>query len=157
MNFIEKTIITLKNYFIGKTMASAVVGFISYAVLSYFDVRYAFLISMIVFFTNYVPTVGPIVGGVASGIVVLFQEPIWSLYLIIFLIVLQQLDMFILTPIFLGKQTGLSPVVVLVSIIVGTMVFGIIGTIFAVPVAAVMKVLFVKDTKDDIYKSKKKD
>jgi predicted PurR-regulated permease PerM len=91
--------------------------------------------------TNVIPFFGPFLGAIPSALILLMVNPMSSLWFIVFIIVLQQFDGNYLGPRILGDSTGLPPIWVLVSIIVGGGMFGVMGMIAGVPTIAVLHTL----------------
>jgi predicted PurR-regulated permease PerM len=114
------------------------VGVICLVLLTILRMPYALLVSIIVCITNIIPIVGPFIGAVPSLIIIFSESPIHSLYFLIFIIVLQQIDGHIIGPKCIGSATGLSTFWVLFSIIVFGKMFGIIGMLIGVPTQAVI-------------------
>ena len=57
-------------------------------------------------------------------------------------IVVQQIDNNFVTPLVVGESTGLHPLIVMISLLIGGIVMGPMGMLFAVPTAGVVKVIF---------------
>ncbi len=100
------------------------------------------LISLIVGITNLLPTFGPLIGGVLGAIFLLLTKPVHALYFLIFTVILQILDGYVIKPKLFSNSLGLSPVLTLVSIILGGKMFGILGILLAIPVVAVADMLY---------------
>ena len=100
---------------------------------------YSVLISVIVGVTNLAPTFGPIVGcAIGAFILVLASNPWYALWFIIFTIILQTIDGYILKPRLFGESLGVSPLMILIAIVLGGRKFGVIGILLAIPVAAII-------------------
>lgn len=93
-----------------------------------------------------IPYVGPTVTVVPAALMtLLYYGPDHHLLLVLGMFVLVQLlESYLLTPRIVGKQVGLNPVWVIVSILVFTSLLGALGTLLAVPLAAVLKVLILE-------------
>ena len=103
---------------------------------------------------NLVPYFGPIVayvGTISFGL--LYGQNTKVIIAVIALIIVQQIDGSIIGPKLLGDNVSLKPVFILVSVIIGSSLFGIVGMILAVPVAAMIK-LMVKKFIDNRLKAK---
>ena len=141
-NVIIKTIRKSNNIFggfvIGKIIDSAIIGVIAYFGCSILQIPSAFLVAFIIGVTNIIPFFGPFIGAVPSVLLVLIQSPIHSLYLVIFILVLQQVDGNIIGPKILGDRTGLASFWVLFSILIAGGLFGFFGMVLGVPVFAVI-------------------
>jgi predicted PurR-regulated permease PerM len=99
---------------------------------------YSVLISVIVGVTNLAPTFGPIVGAVIGAFILVLVEPWQALVFLIFTIVLQTLDGYILKPKLFGGSLGVSALMILISIILGGRLFGVMGILVAIPFAAIL-------------------
>ena len=126
-------------FIIGKVIDSAIICGICFVGLTLLRVPFAVLISIIVGVTNLIPYIGGIVGIVPAVIITLLISPIKAIFVLIFLILLQQFDGWILSPKIIGSQTGLTPLLIIVALMVGGAAFGILGMFIAIPLTAVIK------------------
>lgn len=94
--------------------------------------------------TNMIPTVGPVIGAVIGAALLLFGEPLNALWFVLFTVVLQLLDSYLIRPKLFGSSLGVPALGVLIATLIGAHFFGIFGLLLAVPVAAVLLML-VKD------------
>lgn len=122
----------------GKLLDSAIIGIICYIVCSLLSMPSALLVSVIIGVTNIIPFFGPFIGAVPALLLVVIQSPWHALYLLIFIIVLQQVDGNIIGPKILGNSTGLSSFWVMFSTLVFGGIWGVFGMILGVPVFAVI-------------------
>lgn len=102
----------------------------------------AVLIGMLAGLVSFVPYLGIIVGGGAALIAAAVQFQDWlhpGLVLVVF-VVGQVLEGFVLTPWLVGDRVGLHPVAVIFAILAGGQLFGFLGVLLALPVAAVLMV-----------------
>ncbi|MGD7001751.1 AI-2E family transporter [Corynebacterium halotolerans] len=111
--------------------------------LTLIGVPMALALAVITFVAGFIPYIGAITAGALAVLVALvslgFTEAILTLILIL---AVQQLEGNILSPILQSRAMDLHPVVILVSVTVGGGLFGIIGAFLAVPVAAMIAVVF---------------
>ena len=125
----------------GKIIDSVIIGLLCYVGTSILRMPFAVLISVIVGVTNVIPFFGPFIGAIPSTMILLIFSPLSALEFVIFVLALQQFDGNVLGPRILGDSTGLSPLWVLVSIIVGSGLFGFAGMLVGVPTFAVLYTL----------------
>jgi predicted PurR-regulated permease PerM len=125
-------------FIIGKIIDSIIIGIICFVGCSILRMPYTLLVSVIIGVTNVVPFFGPFIGAIPCLIIVTITEPLHGLYLLIFILLLQQVDGNIIGPKILGNSTGLSPFWVIFAIIVGGGMFGFAGMLFGVPAFAVI-------------------
>ncbi len=131
--------------FLGSNLIDALlIGAVNFLFLSIFKAQYAVLMSVMLGMFNFIPTFGPILGGLIACVVVLLTNPSLLLGFAIFTLVLQQIDGNVIKPVLFGDSTGMSPFWVLVSIIVGGRAFGVAGMLLGVPVFALLSSIYTE-------------
>ena len=120
----------------GKLLDSLIIGILCFIGCSILNMPYTPLVSVIVGVTNIIPFFGPFLGAIPSFFLILLVNPIQSLYFLLFVLALQQLDGNVIGPKILGDSTGLSSLWVIIAILVGGSFFGVAGMFFGVPVCA---------------------
>ncbi|WP_026507635.1 AI-2E family transporter [Butyrivibrio sp. MC2013] len=141
-SFFDKCNTILLGYIWGDLMDALVVGIINFAFMTIVGMPYSVLISVIVAVTNLAPTFGPIAGAVIGGFILVLNNPWHALWFIIFTIVLQTVDGYIIKPKLFGNALGISSVWILMSIIVLGRMAGIIGVLLAIPFAAIVDFIY---------------
>jgi len=95
-------------------------------------------IGVLVFLAAFVPIVGALVSGAVAVLVALVsQGPVAALIMLAIVIGVQQLESHVLQPLFLGRAVSVHPLGVVLVIAAGILMAGIVGGLFAVPIAAV--------------------
>lgn len=125
-------------FIIGKIIDSAIIGVICYFGCLILHIPDTILVAVIIGVTNVIPVFGPFIGAIPTLLLVVIQSPLHALYLLIFIIILQQVDGNIIGPKILGDSTGLNSFWVVFAIMVGGGLFGIGGMILGVPTFAVI-------------------
>lgn len=115
-----------------------IVGIINVIFMSIAGMPYIAIISTVVGVTNLAPTFGPIVGAIIGAFILLLVNPWHALGFLIFTIALQTVDGYIIKPKLFGNQLGVPAVWILVAIVVGGRMFGVIGILLGIPVAAIL-------------------
>lgn len=128
----------------GKLLDSLIIGIICYIVLTIIKMPYTLLVSVIVGVTNIIPFFGPFIGAIPSAFLILLADPLYALYFVIFVVILQQVDGNIIGPKILGDSTGLSSFWVMFAILIGSGLFGVMGMLLGCPVFAVFYYLMQK-------------
>ena len=136
--------IVFSKYLIGKSIDSIIIGIICFIGLLIIKAPYPLVISTIVGITNMIPYFGPFIGAIPAVLITLFYSPIKALWVLIFILGLQQFDGLYLGPKILGTQVGLKPFWVISAIIVGGGLFGLLGMFLAIPISAVLKTIIQK-------------
>lgn len=129
---------TFNSFFSGKTLDSFIIGVIFFIGAVILNIPYPLLFSIIIAITNMIPYFGPFIGAVPVTILTVLVSPVKGIWVLIFIIILQQFDGMILGPKILGDSIGLKPIGVIFAIIVGGAVAGPLGMFFGVPIFACM-------------------
>lgn len=104
---------------------------------------YVPFISMLVGVTNLVPTFGPIFGAALSAIILLLNGHPWlTLIFLAFSIVLQSLDSYVIKPKMYGEGFGVPGIWIVIAIIIFGKIFGMVGMLLAVPLAAILTIIY---------------
>ncbi len=117
----------------GKILDSIIVGLLTFAILSIVKMPYTLLISFIIGMTNIVPFFGPFIGAIPSFFIILFEAPIKSIWFLVIIVIIQQIDGNIIGPKILGDSLGISAFWILFSLLVAGKLFGALGLIIGVP------------------------
>ncbi|PIV25710.1 hypothetical protein COS38_00140 [Candidatus Berkelbacteria bacterium CG03_land_8_20_14_0_80_40_36] len=128
----------------GQLFLALVVGVIDFAGLVIIGVPYALTLAVWAGLTEIIPYIGPVLGAIPAIIIALTISPIQGLLVLIFFIVVQQVESNFLVPKIMQKAVGLSPVIIILVLLIGGKLAGILGIILAVPVAATIGV-FVQE------------
>ena len=112
-------------------------------VLFILGVPYPLVFGLIALLAETIPVIGPMISAIPAVFVAYTATtPNTALVLAVFYIVYYTMDSQMLQPIVMGKKIKLHPVVILLALMIGGKLFGILGMLFAMPVAAVYRVLY---------------
>ena len=118
-------------------------------------IKYWVLLGFMIGLFNIIPYFGSIVGVAIATVITVFTggftKAVWMLIVVI---ILQQIDANIINPKIIGNALKLSPILVIFSITVFGAYYGVLGMFLAVPIIAVIKIL-VNDFIE--YRIKKKE
>jgi predicted PurR-regulated permease PerM len=126
----------------GQLMVMVMLGVIYAFGLWVIGVDLALIIGLIAGVASIVPYLGTIVGIASAAIAayVQFNDPMILVYVGIVFGIGQMLEGMVLTPLLVGDKIGLHPVAVIFAIMAGGQLFGFVGVLIALPVAAVIMV-----------------
>ena len=111
--------------------------------LALIGVPLAMALAIITFIAGFIPFVGAIVAGALSVTIALVSLGFTKALLVLGLVLLvQQLEGNVLSPWLQSKAMNLHPVIVLISVTVGSALFGLVGGFLAVPAAATIAVVY---------------
>jgi predicted PurR-regulated permease PerM len=133
---------TLGSYIRAQLLLGLIIGIITAIGLRIMGINFAIGLGVIAGFTELVPIIGPILGFIPAIIIVLATEP-EKWWVVLFYIGVQQLENQLLVPRIQGHATNLHPAVILVLMVAAGHVAGFIGLVIVVPLAAVLRNLFV--------------
>ena len=128
-------------YLRGQLTMSLVIGVLAGAGTALLGLPYFVVLGVLAALFELVPMFGPILSAVPAIIVALFQPWPTVVWVILFFLVIQQFESNVLGPRVTGHAVGLHPLGALFALLVGIEVAGILGGLFAVPVAGVLWVL----------------
>lgn len=135
----ETAQVKVAKWFWARVLACLYVGVASFLIFYLLDVKYALILGIISGVLNFVPYVGPTITYIlAGGVAVLSNSWMLAVYVCVALLLIQLSENSFLTPILMKKFIDLPPILVLVSLLVGGMLFGFLGTIFSVPVFGII-------------------
>lgn len=135
---------TFGRFLSGKIVDSAIIGALTFVIVTAFRMPYTILISVIIGVTNIIPFFGPFLGAIPAAIIILFISPIKAVWFIFIIIVIQQVDGNIIGPKILGDSIGIGAFWILFSVLVAGKLLGLLGMIIGVPVFAIIYFI-VKD------------
>ena len=138
LNLANRTNLTFGKFIGGKIIDSAIIGVLTFIILTIFKMPYSLLISVIIGITNIIPFFGPFIGAIPSAIIILFISPIKAVWFGVIILVIQQIDGNIIGPKILGDSIGISAFWILFAILVAGKLFGLVGMIIGVPMFALI-------------------
>ena len=100
---------------------------------------YAFAFGAFFGVMELVPFIGPVLGAIPPIVVALFHNPLTALWVVLLFIVLQQLEGHVVAPQIFSHALRINPLLVIIALLFGDAIYGIIGALMALPVAAVIR------------------
>ncbi|WP_242686630.1 MULTISPECIES: AI-2E family transporter [unclassified Exiguobacterium] len=132
---------TVKNYVHAQLIVAFFVGITSLIGLWIIGLDYAILLALFMMVTNIIPYVGPFLGAAPAVVVAFIQDPIKVLWVIVVIIIVQQIESNVISPLIQGKSLKVHPLTIIIVLLVAGNLAGIIGMLIAVPFYAVAKVV----------------
>ena len=128
-------------YIRGQFIMSAIMGVLQGVGMAIIGVPFALFIGVLAAIMEFIPIIGTIVVGFVAVVIALTQS--WELALItlIYTVILDCVEGYVLSPRILGRAVQIRPVVTLLAMIAGSQVFGIWGAIFGAPTAGLIQAL----------------
>jgi predicted PurR-regulated permease PerM len=125
-------------WFLTRLLACFFVGLVSFLILLLFNAPYPLVLGILAGALNFIPVVGPLLTGILLFVVIFLESVPKAIFVVIVFILIQQVENNILTPLISKKIIGLSPVLVLTALAVGGILWGFLGAILSIPLAAIL-------------------
>ena len=134
-------------YVRGQLLFSAIMGFSAGVSLWIFGAlgifpdgkTYAFAFGLFFGLMELIPYVGPVLGATPPVLVALVQDPITALWVTLLFVGLQQLEGHVVAPNVFGRTLRLNPLLVIFALLLGGQIYGLVGALVALPIAAVLR------------------
>lgn len=140
---LDKIGVAISSYVEGLWKLSLLSALCVLLVLMILEVPYPLVFGFIAMFAEAIPVIGPIIAAVPAIFVAYSSvSPEVAFYLALFYMIYYMLDSQVLQPVIMGRKIRLHPVVILLALMIAGKLFGILGMLFAMPVAAVYRVLY---------------
>lgn len=142
--FFEATIDkVLGGYIRGQLIVALTVGVAAGAGCAALGVQYFLVIGLLAFLFELIPMIGPVLGMIPAVLIALFQSPSLVVWVIIYFVVVQQIESNVIVPRVSGHAVGLHPLAALLALLVGLELGGLGGALLSVPLAGVLWVMLV--------------
>jgi predicted PurR-regulated permease PerM len=130
-------------YMIGNLIISLFAGVSTFMCLALLKVPFALPLAIAVAITDLIPLVGATLGAALCILVTFFTVDLWptGVIVLVFFIVYQQLENYLIAPRVLRNTVDLSSVAVLLVALIGGSILGVVGALMAIPIAAAVKVV----------------
>ncbi len=135
----------------GQLLLMFFVGLLTYIFLSFLSVEYALPLAIIAGLFEIVPYIGPILSAIPALLVTLPVSPLLALATASVYFIVQQLENTVIVPLVMNKAVGLSPLIIIVSLMIGSQLAGIMGAVLAIPIVVMVRAILVTLLKDEMY------
>ena len=134
---------TVGGYVTGNLLISLIAGGSTALVLIIMGVPYAVALGLLVAILDLIPLAGATIAAILVGAVAFIHSIVAGIVVVAYFIVYQQVENHFLQPVVYGRTVQLSPLMVLISVLIGAELAGILGALGAIPVAGALQVLLV--------------
>lgn len=129
------------HYVAGAAIQATIAGVTAFIVLSILGVPFAGALAVLVALFDLIPLIGATIAGIIVLIVTLFHDfPTATIVWVVFAIAYQQFENYVIQPQIHKRSVQLEPFIVLISVICGGVLFGIVGALLAIPIAASIQI-----------------
>lgn len=131
----------LSAYITGQLTLSVLMTIVVFLGMMALGIPYPLVVGLLAGIVEMIPVVGPIAGAVPPILLGLTESTALAVQVLVFYIVVQQLDSHIIMPKLMGSIIDMHPVAIILGVLVGGHLYGIVGMMIAVPVLAVLQIL----------------
>lgn len=128
-------------FYRGQIVLCLFVGALSTLAYVLIGLPYAFVLGLLALIFEAVPMIGPLLGAIPAIVIALAVSPERAVFVIIATIVIQQVENNILVPRMMDKAVGVNPIVSIIAIAAFSVVFGLVGALLAIPLAAIIQII----------------
>lgn len=143
----------------GELILMFLVGMATWIGLSLLRVQFALPLAVIAGLLEAIAVIGPFLSAVPAVIIVIASgaSPLVIIGIVALYILIQQVENYLLVPSLMREVVGLSPLITIISILIGGSLFGVAGAAIAVPAAAAAQVLmiYIRDSRQKDYAANK--
>lgn len=133
----------------GQLVLSVAVAVLVYAGLLILGVEFALPLAILAGLLEVVPVIGPIISAIPAVLIALTVSPFLALLVGGLYLAIQQVEGHVIVPQVMKRAVGLNPLLVILSISVGSRLLGIAGALLAVPIAVVIEIIIQEVLKPD--------
>jgi predicted PurR-regulated permease PerM len=138
---VDRIAAAVGNYVGGALAQATIAGVTSFIVMTILGIPFAGPLAVLVGFADLIPLVGATIAAVLVAIVTLFADfPLDTIIWVVWAIVYQQIENAVIQPQIQRRAVDINPFVVLVSVLFGATLFGILGALLAIPIAASLQI-----------------
>jgi predicted PurR-regulated permease PerM len=121
--------------------ASAALGLFIFGVIGIFPdgQRFALFFGAFYGLMEFIPYIGPIIGPLPAILVALFNDPISAVWVTLLFIALQQFEGHFVAPQVFRISLRINPILIILSLLLGYELYGIVGSLIALPIASVIR------------------
>lgn len=138
----HKVIEVIKSYIYGMGLVIIVIATLNTILLLSLDIKHALVIGVLTALLTVIPYIGTIMGGVITVIITLVTKDSLVYPILVFsgYALIQFLEGNFISPKIIGDQVNINPLVAIISLVIGGSIWGIIGMVLALPVAATIRI-----------------
>jgi len=144
--------LAVRGYINGQLLLAVIAAFFTLPGLLIFNVNYPYALMGLVFISGLIPLVGYTIGALIVAFIALFHSPWSALGILVYIILYQQVETYLIQPRVQSSKTNLSPLLILISLLVGAAFAGLLGALIAIPLVACLRIWLVDylETKYDL-------
>lgn len=133
----------IRGFVNGQVILAAIASLLISPMLFILHISYPIALIFVIFICGLIPMVGHTIGAIIVTLVALFHSFPAALALLVYYIVYQQLENYVIQPRIQANTTNLSPLLVFAAIVIGVSFSGLLGGLVAIPIMGCLRVVVV--------------
>lgn len=134
----------VKGYVNGQVTLAAIASLLISPALFILHISYPIALIVVIFICGLIPMVGHTIGAVVVTLVALFHSPSSAIIMLLYYILYQQIENYLIQPRIQANSTDMSPLLVFASVVIGVSFSGLLGGLVAIPVAGCIRVVVLE-------------
>lgn len=127
----------------GELLLMLIIGVVSYIGLSILRVDFALPLAILAGIMEIVPVIGPLLSGVPAVLVAITVSPLLALATAALYFIIHQLENTFVVPLVMNKAVGLSPLITIIALMIGSRLAGGVGAVLAIPIVVVLRSVLI--------------
>jgi predicted PurR-regulated permease PerM len=128
----------VSSWFLVRILSCLFVGVTSFLVFYLFEINYAILFAIVGGLLNFIPFAGPAIAALIFFVITALDSVTQAFFVLIAFLIIQAIEGSVITPALSKKIMGVSPALVLISIVVGGSLWGVLGAFLAIPLLGIV-------------------
>ena len=143
----------IQNYISGVVKVMAILAILNIIALSALGIKHAFFFGIFAAMMNILPYVGPLIGSTLPMIFALLTKDslFYPVAVLMSFVIIQSIEGNFLTPKIVGSNVNINPIVSLIALLIGSLLWGVVGMILFIPLAAIVKKLLELSPSTAVY------
>jgi predicted PurR-regulated permease PerM len=137
---VQQMIEKLGSWLRGQLVLGLIIGTLYFIGFTIIGVPYALLLALLGGLLEFVPYLGPLIAAIPAVFLAATDSPLRAVATLVLIVIIQQLENNVIVPKVMQRAVGLNPIVSIIAFMIGAKLFGVVGAIFAIPVATAASV-----------------
>jgi predicted PurR-regulated permease PerM len=128
----------------GQAILCTLIGLTTYVGLRFLGIDFALPLSLLAAILEIVPNIGPVISAIPAILIGLASSPISAVAVTALYFLVQQVENYLIVPNVMKRAVNLSPLIVILSLMVGFKMGGVFGALLSVPTVLILRVIFLE-------------
>ncbi|NTU46908.1 AI-2E family transporter [Candidatus Roizmanbacteria bacterium] len=154
-SILDKSERRMSSWFWGEITLMTAVGALTFIGLSLIGNKYVLPLAVLAGMLEVVPNIGPTLSAIPAVLIGFSQSPVLGISTIALYFIVQQLENNLIVPIIMKRAVGISPIITLISLIIGGRIGGVFGILLAIPLYLFLETIYLELRNTKAFAEKK--